>query len=231
MVAINSMCLTHKFSQFTKIAPLIFILLMLAGCSDAYISDSQGNQEYVEPENYVEHVNASFNSEIRGYFGSVSISNGRLYINKSQLLLVDTLREEFQSLGFDYTLFEDDVFYFCFDCGVKLIDFGFFSTMFSGFSTRHRDRPNEVFSYEITDETVFTFTDFRLLFGTDPYSDRRYSTNSLDEWLMHLYVDLGGFSFDDLTDEGEMQFISVPYFIIVQDGKLLLLYEWFLFTF
>jgi hypothetical protein len=45
---------------------------------------------------------------------------------------------------------------------------------------------NEMSSYELTDETVYTFTDINLLFVDDENGSREYSTTNVDEFIQHL---------------------------------------------
>ena len=65
--------------------------------------------------------------------------------------------------------------------------------------------------FTITAATEFVFTDSRLLFGTNPDSNRQHTTNDLDEFLQYFYP-------------------TVVHFIEVQDGNLIRLYQSFAFT-
>ncbi len=43
------------------------------------------------------------------------------------------------------------------------------------------DKNTEKLSFKLTDETVYTFTDYHLLFVEDPDSDRLYSTTDKED--------------------------------------------------
>ena len=83
-----------------------------------------------------------------------------------------------------------------------------------------RQREEERRSFEFSEEAIFTFVDLYLLFGTAPYGNRLYSTNDLDEFLLHLYTSFRGLEIPR----------TIPFFIEVKDGKVISLTEEFSFT-
>jgi len=45
----------------------------------------------------------------------------------------------------------------------------------------------EVLSFQLDDRTIYEFIDYSMFFVDDPYGNRRYSTNVLDEFLQYNY--------------------------------------------
>jgi len=95
--------------------------------------------------------------------------------------------------------------------------------------TLQKDMPNgyyihylnkEIASYELTEDTVYNFVDFHLLFIDDPDGDQRYSTSTLEEFLYHLS--------SSYIDSPPAQ--RVPFFIQVKDNKVVSVTEEFPFT-
>lgn len=93
-----------------------------------------------------------------------------------------------------------------------------------------RDMPNgyyihnpdtEITSYELTNETEFTFTDYHLLFVQDPDSDRLYTTHNKEEYFAHLQESI------DSPFTGEVPY---PLFIEVKDDRVISVTEKLLFT-
>lgn len=79
---------------------------------------------------------------------------------------------------------------------------------------------NEKTSFELTDKTSYTFTDYHLLFVENPDSDRLYTTTSREEFIQHLTT--------SYSDNPPAQ--KVPFFIEVKDGKVISIIEEFIFT-
>ncbi len=73
--------------------------------------------------------------------------------------------------------------------------------------------------YELTEDTVYTFTDFELLFVDEPDSNRFYESTKLQEFL-------DGSSYQDVPLEEQ----RIPYFLFVQDGKVISIMEDFIYT-
>ena len=77
-------------------------------------------------------------------------------------------------------------------------------------------------TYELTDETVYNFLDVYRLFVEDENEDRAYATTNKDEFLKHL----------DEYNQNDIPLFeqTIPYFIEVQDGKVISITEEFKFT-
>lgn len=78
----------------------------------------------------------------------------------------------------------------------------------------------EKVTYKLTDETVYNFVDFHLLFVTDEDEDRAYTTTKKEEFIQHLST-----SYSDVPPAQK-----VPFFIEVKDGKVISITERFEFT-
>ena len=80
----------------------------------------------------------------------------------------------------------------------------------------------EEVTYELGDEVNYTFTDVYLNFVKESKEDRLYHTTKKDDFLKHLgEYDLNGIPLFEQT---------IPYFIEVQDGKVISITEEFKFT-
>ncbi len=75
-------------------------------------------------------------------------------------------------------------------------------------------------TYELTDETVYTFVDVNLLFVKNADGDRLYTTTKKEEFIQHLNT-----SYSDLPPAQK-----VPFFIEVNDNKVISVTEKFEFT-
>ncbi|MDR7855409.1 M56 family metallopeptidase [Tissierella sp.] len=75
-------------------------------------------------------------------------------------------------------------------------------------------------SFELTDETSYSFTDYNLLFVENPEGQRLYTTRNREEFMQHLTT--------SYTDDPPAQ--KVPFFIEVKDGKVISIIEEFIFT-
>ncbi len=75
-------------------------------------------------------------------------------------------------------------------------------------------------TFDLTDEVVYTFTDMELYFVTEAEGNRLYNTTKKDEFIKHL----GQLNTFPLSDQ------KIPYFIEVQDGKIISITEKFEFT-
>lgn len=79
---------------------------------------------------------------------------------------------------------------------------------------------NEKKSFELTDETSYTFTDYNLLFLENPEGRRLYTTTSKEDFIQHLTT--------SYSDNPPAQ--KVPFFVEVKDGKVISIIEEFIFT-
>lgn len=84
------------------------------------------------------------------------------------------------------------------------------------------DKNNGETSFELTDETIYTFTDVNLLFVNEPESNRLYTTTKKEEFLKHL----GEYNSNDILLLEQ----KLPYFIEVMDGKIISITEKFKYT-
>lgn len=75
-------------------------------------------------------------------------------------------------------------------------------------------------TYDLTEETVYTFVDLNLLFVNDEDGDRSYTTTKKEEFIQHLNT-----SYSDVPPAQ-----TVPFFIEVQDDKVISITEKFEFT-
>ena len=150
-------------------------------------------------------------SETEHFIGYIYIVGNTLYIDRVELVVFDA---EGIYPGIDYTLYSDIV--------VVGQDDALADNMPGGYYTRHLGI--EVLSFEITDETIFTFVDLGLHFGTDPYGNRLHSTTIAEEFLVYHY---SNFPFNY---EGAPLYRRIPYFISVRDGQVLTLNESFWLT-
>ena len=90
----------------------------------------------------------------------------------------------------------------------------------NGYSIIHKN--NGETSFELTDETIYTFTDVDHFFITEPESNRLYTTIKKDEFLKHL----GEYNLNDIPLSDQ----KLPFFIEVMDGKVISITEKFKYT-
>ncbi len=90
----------------------------------------------------------------------------------------------------------------------------------NGYSIIHKEQEEKIF--ELTDETIYTFTDVNLLFINESESNRLYTTTKKDEFLKHL----GEYNLNDIPLSEQ----TLPYFIEVIDGKVISITEKFKYT-
>ncbi|MDD2447744.1 MAG: DUF4825 domain-containing protein, partial [Tissierellia bacterium] len=90
----------------------------------------------------------------------------------------------------------------------------------NGYTIIHKN--NGETSFELTDDTIYTFTDMYLNFVDEPESNRLYSTTKIDEFLKHL----GEYNLNDIPLSEQ----KLPYFIEVMDGKVISITEKFKYT-
>lgn len=90
----------------------------------------------------------------------------------------------------------------------------------NGYSIIHKN--NEETSFELTDETIYTFTDVYHFFISKPESNRLYTTTKKDEFLKHL----GEYNLNDIPLYQQ----TLVYFIEVIDGKVISITEKFKYT-
>jgi len=148
---------------------------------------------------------------VERFIGYVYIVNNTMYIDRVELIVFDA-RGIYP--GINYELYNDII--------IVDLDDELASQMPSGYHTRHLGV--EVLSFEITEESIFTFVDLNLHFGVNPEGNRLYSTTNPDEFLVYHY---SNFPFDY---EGAPLYRRIPYFITVRDGILLNLTESFWLT-
>ena len=84
------------------------------------------------------------------------------------------------------------------------------------------DKNNGETTFQLTDETIYTFTDVNLLFVNESQSNRLYTTTKKEEFLKHL----GEYNLNDIPLLEQ----KLPYFIEVMDGKLISITEKFKYT-
>lgn len=84
------------------------------------------------------------------------------------------------------------------------------------------DKNNGETTFQLTDETIYTFTDVNLLFVNEPESKRLYTTTKKEEFLKHL----GQYNLNDtpLLEQ------KLSYFIEVMNGKVISITEKFKYT-
>lgn len=75
-------------------------------------------------------------------------------------------------------------------------------------------------TYNLTDETVYTFVDSNLLFVNNEDGDRSYTTTKKEEFIQHLSA-----SYSDVPPAQ-----TVPFFIEVKDDNVISITEKFEFT-
>ena len=91
-------------------------------------------------------------------------------------------------------------------------------TMPSGYHIYNADMEKQTF--EITKETTYTFVDYNFLFLDDEVDDRLYTTEKKEEFILHLN--------ESYSDSPPAQ--KVPFFIEVEDGKVISITEKIEFT-
>lgn len=84
------------------------------------------------------------------------------------------------------------------------------------------DKNNGETNFQLTDETIYTFTDVNLLFVDEAESNRLYTTTKKDEFLKHL----GEYNLNDIPLSQQ----KLVYFIEVMDGKVISITEKFKYT-
>lgn len=78
---------------------------------------------------------------------------------------------------------------------------------------------DETISFELTDDTMYTFTDFNLLYVKEADGKRIYTTTKKEEFLKAS-------SYRDVPLEEQ----KIPYFLEVHDGKVISITEEFIYT-
>lgn len=77
-------------------------------------------------------------------------------------------------------------------------------------------------TFHLADEVIYTFTDMALNFVKESEGDRIYTTTKKDEFLQHL----GEYNLNEIPLSEQ----TIPYFIEVQDGKVISIEEKFKYT-
>ena len=78
---------------------------------------------------------------------------------------------------------------------------------------------NETTMFELSDQTLYTFTDFDLHFVKEEEGNRIYETTRKEEFLEGSYY-----------RDAPLEEQTIPYFLEVNDGKVLSIREEFLYT-
>ena len=78
----------------------------------------------------------------------------------------------------------------------------------------------EFVPYKLTEKTEYEFTDINLLYVDESVADRKYITKEKDEFLFYLST--------QYSDSPPAQ--KIPYFVEVQDGKVIRITEEFMYT-
>ena len=133
-------------------------------------------------------------SEPESLAGYIVIENNALYIDEVEIIRSTDI-ERISTLGLD-----------------EQRDFS------NGYYIHYLNK--EIASYELTEDTVYNFVDFHLLYIDDPDGDRCYTTTTLEEFLYHLS--------SSYIDSPPAQ--RVPFLIQVKDNKVVSVTEEFLFT-
>ena len=134
-------------------------------------------------------------SETESLIGYITISDNTLYIDEIEII-------------WDWQ----------YDRIAELAELGMNLSLPNGYYFLYLEREKSAF--EITEDTLFVFTDFLLNFLEEENITRLYYTISLDEFLVHLNT-----SYSDIPPAQK-----VPFFIEVQNGKAAKIWENFLFT-
>ena len=133
------------------------------------------------------------------FVGYINIVGNTLYVDRVEITVLEDF-EEWVFFRIEHELFD----------GARVISADDkIRDMPNGYYIRHLSE--EILSFEITDETVFSFVDSKLLFDSGANVDRFYSTTNPDNFLLY-------------------HFPAVPYFIIVHEGKVLAIIESFWLT-
>ena len=210
MVAVNKRMLC-------VLALCMLMLGTFTGCSDATVSAERPDNTHPSiPTDY--HVITHYG--IGHFIGFVRIEGSVLYIERVELVILESIRELIETTyayhKINYSLFED-IHTVTLEYWISMTDLGLLPDIASGSYVRnpHRTANQGVLSFKITNDTMFHFTDVQLLFGTDPNSNRAYTTNCFDEFM--LFFSKNGLS-------------TAPYFISVYNDKVLTFHELFLLT-
>ena len=90
----------------------------------------------------------------------------------------------------------------------------------NGYTIIHKEQEEKTF--ELTDDTIYTFTDVYHFFISEPESNSLYTTTKKDEFLKHL----GEYNLNDVPLSKQ----TLPYFIEIKDGKVISITERFKYT-
>jgi len=90
----------------------------------------------------------------------------------------------------------------------------------SGYHIHNPD--TQIISYELTDDTEYTFTDYGLLYVKEADGNRLYVTTKVDEFIK-------GSSYQDIPLQ-EQRTPKIPYFLELRDGKVISITEEFIYT-
>ncbi len=180
----------------------------------------------------VEVVGGGIEAAIRPIELELKKADGRWLIHGSVLGSYETIMHSDQDVLAGYITLEDDTLYLdrveviTTEEGDRITGLGFYNPeRMAELGLQDEDLPNgyyihelneESLAYELSDETVYTFTDVHLLFVENEESDRRYFTTDKEEFMEHLS-----------TIPGKVKY---PFLVEVSGGKVLSITEVFLFT-
>lgn len=94
------------------------------------------------------------------------------------------------------------------------------SDMLNGYIIINKNK--EIESFQLADKVKYTFTDINHLFVKEDEGNLRYTTSNLDEFLRHLKIN----NLNDIPLSDQ----KTPYFIEVEDGKIISITEEFKYT-
>lgn len=166
--------------------------------------------------------NGNMQSDPVNLAGWITINNGRLYLDEAKVVIYDFMypHNSFMRHAGENVLvvapgdnerLREVTGIECDDERHGLMPNGFMFLLFGGDIMVYG---NNTASFEITDDTVFTFVDMNLRFPGDHHDGNRvYQTNVLDEFLEHRYGN-----------------DSIMVFLQVQNGRVISVTEEMLFT-
>jgi len=156
---------------------LVIAAMLLAGCNSVF---EEYNQEHAD--DYVPMDNVT---SIENLAGHVTISGNILHLDEVRVIIYDFLYPHHsfsRHAGENITIV-------AYGDTEKLNELGleaggdWLEKYPSGYSVEQLGK--ETASFELTNDTVFTFVDTGFLFLDDSYMNRTYHTRIVDEFLMH----------------------------------------------
>jgi hypothetical protein len=188
---------------------LVIVALLLAGCSGEQAADiEEYNQNYTNE--YIQRDNVTSRTE--NLAGHVTIYGNTLYLDEARVIIYDSLYPHhsfFRHAG-------ENIVVIAYGDTEKLNELGsevngdWLEIWPNGFSVEPLGK--ETLSFELKNDTTFTFVDTGFLFLDDSYMNRTYHTTVVDEFLLH---------------RGDSNTIL---FVQVQNGRVISVVEELLFT-